>query len=120
MKKSSLFILTLLTITFFLVSCSPDPQKEALAQCLSENGVKMYGAYWCGHCKDQKDLFGKSFDKIVYIECSLPNNAGQTEICKKAEIESYPTWEFTDDEKISSIFSLQELAQKAGCEYKEE
>lgn len=107
----------ILISSLLLLGCSPDPQKEALAQCLSEKGVKMYGAYWCGHCKDQKELFGKSFNKIVYIECSLPNNAGQTEICKKAEIESYPTWGFADGEKVSSVFTLEEIALKTNCSY---
>ena len=29
-------------------------QYDGFAKCLSENGVKMYWAYWCPHCNDQK------------------------------------------------------------------
>ena len=28
---------------------------DAFARCLSDRGVKMYGAWWCPHCKEQKE-----------------------------------------------------------------
>ena len=31
----------------------------ALAKHLSKTGAKMYGAFWCGHCANQKEVFGK-------------------------------------------------------------
>lgn len=45
-------------------------QIEALAQCLTEKGMKMYGASWCPHCKAQKELFGAAFAKVDYVECT--------------------------------------------------
>ncbi|MBW4552473.1 MAG: vitamin K epoxide reductase family protein [Aphanocapsa sp. GSE-SYN-MK-11-07L] len=65
-----------------------------LAQHLNQIGAKMYGAYWCSHCLDQKQLFGKQAVKqIPYVECD-PNGANpQPEACQAAKIQSYPTWE---------------------------
>ena len=30
---------------------------DSFAQCLTDDGVKMYGAWWCPHCQSQKKLF---------------------------------------------------------------
>lgn len=88
---------------------------SSFAQCLTDQGVKMFGAYWCPHCAEQKRIFGSSFGKISYVECSLPEMAGTTQACIDAGIESYPTWEFGDDSRISGVLSLEFLSQKTGC-----
>ena len=75
----------------------------------------MYGAYWCPHCNDQKALFGVSWKKIDYIECSLPGGQGQKQECTVAGITGYPTWEFSDGTRESRVLSLEELADKEGC-----
>ena len=31
---------------------------EKLAKFMTNEGMVLYGAYWCPHCKDQKELFG--------------------------------------------------------------
>ncbi|MAH07259.1 hypothetical protein CMI38_03360 [Candidatus Pacearchaeota archaeon] len=89
---------------------------DEFANCLTESGARMYGAYWCSHCQDQKKSFGKSWKYVEYIECSLPNNGGQTQACIAAGIESYPTWEFADDSRQSGFVSLEQLSEKSGCE----
>ena len=33
---------------------------DDFAKCLTENGATMYGTVWCGHCNNQKDMFGDS------------------------------------------------------------
>lgn len=66
-----------------------------LAQHLTTNGSKMYGAYWCPHCNDQKKLFGDAVAKMPYVECA-PDKANprvQSDLCRAKQIESYPTWE---------------------------
>ena len=93
-------------------------QYDQLAQCLTQNDTKMYGAYWCSHCQTQKRTFGKSFEKINYIECSLPGGKTQTEQCREAAIKSYPTWEFADGSRLEGEISLDTLAKKTGCELK--
>lgn len=89
---------------------------DPFAQCLTDEGVKMYGAYWCPHCAEQKTRFGESFDFITYIECSLPNRAGETRACQLANIQSYPTWEFGDGSRATGVQSLEDLASRTSCE----
>lgn len=95
----------------------PDPRND-LAQCLTDKGVKMYGAYWCPHCSQQKKLFGKSFSKVDYVECAMPGNPqAQVPACKDAGITGYPTWVFPSGDRLSGEQPLADLAEKAGCEY---
>ena len=96
-------------------SSSADPKMDAFAQCLTDNGVKMYGAWWCPHCKSQKELFGKSFSKINSIECSSPGSNSMNQICQEAKIEGYPTWEFKDGTRVSGEQTLEDLGKKAEC-----
>lgn len=91
-------------------------QYDQLAQCLTDKGVKFYGAYWCPHCAEQKRVFGNSMRNISYVECGLPNNQqGQTQACADAKIESYPTWIFADGARLSGEQQPSALAEKAGC-----
>lgn len=93
-------------------------KKEALAQCLTDKGVKMYGAFWCPHCAAQKKDFESAFSKVTYVECALPDNPrDQTQACKDANIDSYPTWIFADGSRVSGEQTLNDLATKAGCSY---
>jgi len=88
---------------------------DEFAKCLSEKGVKFYGAYWCPHCNNQKQMFGESFQYINSIECSLPNRAGQTAFCTQAGIRAYPTWEFGDGRRFEGELSFEQLSQYSGC-----
>lgn len=90
-------------------------EHDAFAQCLTDSGVKMFGAYWCSNCQQQKSLFGRSWDYVNYIECSLPNQGGQTEECNDEGVEGYPTWEFADGERQMSVISLEQLSAISGC-----
>ena len=109
---NKLLVIGLLLIA--LVGCTSTTH-DALANCLTSKGVSMYGAFWCPHCAKQKESFSDSFSKINYIECSLPDKSDQTQICKDAKIESYPTWEFGDGSRLVGEQSLETLAAKAGC-----
>ncbi len=88
---------------------------DALAQCLTKNGVKMYGAYWCPHCQAQKKDFGNSFRFIDYVECALPDSQGQTKVCDDAKIEGYPTWINKDGKRVTGEQSMSALADFGGC-----
>jgi hypothetical protein len=37
---------------------------EAFAKCISAKQAKMYGAYWCPHCAEQKEMFGGAFQYV--------------------------------------------------------
>ncbi|WP_013323347.1 vitamin K epoxide reductase family protein [Gloeothece verrucosa] len=66
----------------------------ALAKQLSASGAKMYGAFWCPHCYDQKQLFGKeAFELINYVECDPQGINPKQELCQKAGVTGFPSWE---------------------------
>ena len=67
--------------------------EQSLAQHLQQTGAKMYGAYWCPHCADQKALFGSAVAAVPYVECDPNGEKPQPELCQAKQIEGYPTWE---------------------------
>lgn len=111
MKIFLFFIFILLTISLVLTGCSDGPGNyDALAQCLTEKDIAMYGTEWCSHCKDQKATFGKSFKFVNYVDCDFEKSK-----CDEAGVRGYPTW------KINGVNypgkqSLSRLAQLSGCE----
>lgn len=92
-------------------------EHDALAQCLADNGAVFYGAYTCPHCQEQKRLFGRSEKYLPYVECALPGGQGQTEECREAGIQSYPTWRFADGTEFTGSRPLARLAEAAGCPF---
>ena len=90
----------------------------AFAQCLTEKGVKFYGAWWCPNCQNQKDKFGEAFQYVDYIECErVPGTSrGDTiDACKAANIESFPTWDFSDGTRKTGDLPLETLSEFSGC-----
>ncbi|WP_267383674.1 vitamin K epoxide reductase family protein [Cyanobacterium sp. uoEpiScrs1] len=66
----------------------------ALAKHLTAIGAKKYGTFWCPHCFEQKQLFGKeAFREIDYIECAPDGKNPDPQACIRAGVKSYPTWE---------------------------
>ncbi len=83
----------------------------ALAQHLTSIGAKKYGAYWCPHCYEQKQLFGaEAFEEVNYIECAPEGKNPQPQACTAAGIRSFPTWEI-DGELYPGVQTPQELAK---------
>jgi len=96
-------------------------QKEQLddfVTCLAESGAKMYGAYWCPHCADQKEAMGKSFslfdDLGGYVECDPKGKDAQPSLCKEKGITGYPTW-IINDQKYPGFRELSELSELTTC-----
>jgi uncharacterized lipoprotein NlpE involved in copper resistance len=59
----------------------------ALGECLADNGWTMYGTSTCPHCKNQKALFGSSFEEVTYIDC-----IAESQKCQIAGISGVPVW----------------------------
>jgi len=89
---------------------------DAFAQCLGDEGLTFYGAFWCPACQDQKKLFGRSEKELPYVECSTPDGRAMIQECQDLGIEAYPTWEFTGGERETGVLSLSTLAERSGCE----
>lgn len=110
------FLALVVIIIVITVNSSRASPYDSFAQCITDSGTKMYGAYWCPHCQEQKKLFGSSWDKVNYVECAIPNSNQQTQACITAGIKSYPTWVFPDGKSISAELSLEQLSTFTGCE----
>lgn len=82
---------------------------QRIAGKLGEKKTKMYGAYWCNHCYDQKQRFGKrAFSQIQYIECDKHGVNSMYKLCRDKRIPGYPTWEI-DGELYPGEIDLPEL-----------
>lgn len=93
---------------------------DILAQCLTDKGAVLYGAYWCHNCETQKQLFGSSFEHIDYVECAVgdPEGKAQSELCLEKGIRAYPTW-IIDGREIVGVQSLEKLSDITGCQLSE-
>ncbi len=92
----------------------------ALAKHLARSGAKMYGAYWCPHCYEQEQLFGKqAWKQIKYVECAEDAlKQPQPKVCKQAGVKGFPTWSIplgggsANDGKLDAgVKKLSQLAQ---------
>ena len=103
-----------------LIANQGGPELTPLANCITDAGATMYGAYWCPHCAEQKKLFGKEgFESVDYVECAtggpkdVPANPA---LCKEKDVGTYPTWIFGDNSRLTGTQPLALLAQRTGCE----
>ncbi len=129
MKKQYIFILILVILVLGITSLAVWSYKKSntdtnpaltvalntTAQCLTDKGVKFYGAYWCPHCAIQKALFKTAVKKLPYVECADKATGGQTQICIDKGIKGYPTWIFPDNSQLSGENAPFDLATKAQC-----
>jgi glutaredoxin len=88
---------------------------DAFAKCLASKPTKMYGAYWCPHCADQKEMFESSFQYVPYVECGVPGSRDEAQVCKDAGIKHFPTWEFAGGDRQEGTLALPALGAKTGC-----
>jgi len=98
------------------ITATSSQSEIALAQHLTDVGAKMYGAWWCPHCHDQKQLFGKeAAAQITYIECDPDGQNPQTALCQanSDKVTGYPTWEI-NGEYYGGTQSLEQLANASG------
>lgn len=91
------------------------PAEVALANHLKDIGATMYGAWWCPHCHDQKQLFGaEAAQTFNYVECAEDGQNPQPDLCRsKPEVTGFPTWEI-NGEFYPGTQSLTRLAELSG------
>eukprot|EP00257_Ricinus_communis_P027754 XP_025015168.1 thiol-disulfide oxidoreductase LTO1 isoform X3 [Ricinus communis] len=117
-SSSSLAEVDLPYVTYEITATS-SPFALSLARHLKSIGAKIYGAFWCSHCLEQKQMFGKDASKMLdYVEC-FPNGYRKgtkiAKACADAKIEGFPTW-VINGEVVSGELELSELAQLSGLE----
>ena len=86
----------------------------ALASHLKEIGAKEYVAWWCPHCHEQKQLFGKeAYSQINRVECDPRGKDPHPDLCQAANIQGFPTWQI-NGKLYPNVQSLEKLAQISG------
>lgn len=89
---------------------------DDFAKCVTSKSVRMYGAWWCPHCAEQKELFGFAFQYVNYSECGIEKQPHSiSDQCTNEGIKHFPTWQFPDGHREEGVKQLSELAEKTGC-----
>lgn len=88
------------------------PEAIAVAQCLWENDVVLYGSDWSRTVNEQKEIFGDSLDYITYVNCQDGDNR---RTCIDAGVRWYPTRIDAEWELYVWMQSLEELAEIWNC-----
>jgi len=84
---------------------------DRFAQCLTNKGVKIYGANWCQFTNKERDEFGPAFRYLNYINCDVNSS-----LCNSTGIKVYPTWEM-DGKFYEGFKSISELAAMSRCSF---
>ncbi|GAA6621270.1 vitamin K epoxide reductase family protein [Scytonema sp. NUACC26] len=86
-----------------------------LARHLAKVGTKEYVAWWCPHCHEQKQLFGKeAYKEINAIECDPQGQKNpRPDLCQAAGIQGFPTWQI-NGKLYPNVQPLEKLAQISG------
>jgi len=108
-------ILAVVALAIFIVWYRDNTRYDAFAKCLGAKQAKMYGAFWCPHCAEQKELFGPSFKYAPYVECGITGQKGIQQVCKDANIQHFPTWTFANGTRFEGKKSLEFLSDQTGC-----
>ena len=111
----SILILALGVLTLFFATRKRTGHYDALARCLTSKQAKMYGAFWCPHCQEQKEMFGPSFEFAPYVECGVQGSRKEQPVCTDAGVKNYPTWVFADGTRVEGTLPLSALAEKTQC-----
>lgn len=83
----------------------------SLANDLSTLNSRMFGAFWCSHCYDQKQSLGlQAMQSIPYVECDKDGYNNQRALCRERDVPGYPTWEI-GGELFPGERSLDELRE---------
>ena len=93
------------------------PATLALAEHLNSIGARMYSAYWCPHCHEQKQEFGaEAAAKLEVIECAADGKNSQAALCQSKAIEGFPSWEINGriDSGVKSLSKLADLSDYKG------
>lgn len=114
-KTAALIIISASVIIGVAVFVFPRQPQEAnvldgFAQCLTQKGAVMYGAYWCSHCQNEKRAFGDAFKYVTYVECTK-----DPKVCTDAGVKGYPTWKFPDGRTLEGEQGIEGLSRSSGC-----
>ena len=111
----AIVIVVAFAAAYYLIWHKRTSHLDAFAKCLTAKQAKMYGAFWCPHCDEQKEKFGSSFQYAPYIECGIKGSQGIASVCTQAGIKRFPTWIFADGTRVEGEHELEFLGEETGC-----
>ena len=107
--KYVLILVGVVLCLVFLLWPSSAATKGSLGACLSSKKVIMYGVDTCPNCINQKNIFGKDFKNVNYVNCDFHEDE-----CHEKGISVYPVWSM-DNRVLIGTQSLSALADFASC-----
>ena len=73
------------------VSTQSTEQAVTLARHLKKEGVVMYSAFWCPHCRNQREFFGReAWREVAWVECGKGGVNQDAKLCVK--VDGYPAF----------------------------
>jgi hypothetical protein len=108
-------IVVLFVLAYAAGSYHTNHRYDGFAKCLASKQAKMYGLYWCPHCIEQKEMFGKSFQYVPYVECAIKGSHDLAPACSAAGVKLFPSWQFGANPPIEGVFTPQVLSSQTGC-----
>jgi uncharacterized membrane protein len=99
------------------VTAPSSPAAVALAKHLTAKGAVMYTAYWCPHCREQKELFGKeAAAQLTLVECAPDGHKNQAALCESKQIKGFPSWEIngTIESGVKPLAKLAAMSNYSG------
>jgi hypothetical protein len=88
---------------------------DQFAKCIASKNARMYGLYWCPHCLEQKEMFGKAFQYVPYQECAIKGSSEMVPECKAVGAKHFPSWQFNGGSLVEGVRSLEDLGAQTGC-----
>jgi hypothetical protein len=90
-------------------------QAISLAKYLQSSGAVMYGAFWCPHCRRQRELFGReAFGYLNYVECDSRGYKSRYATCALDGVDGYPSWKFGNGMVRGGEMELYDIANVSG------
>tara|TARA_Y100001968_G_C19144636_1_gene613160 strand:- start:26 stop:412 length:387 start_codon:yes stop_codon:yes gene_type:complete len=99
------------------VTTTSSPSSISLAKHLKSTGAVKYSAYWCPHCHEQNELFGKKAAAILLnVECAEDGENSNPKLCQRKGINSFPSWEINGviESGVKTLDELSELSDFQG------
>lgn len=92
------------------ITTTSGPAEIALARHLKQVGAIEFVAYWCPHCHEQKQLFGKeAYKELNHVECAADAPDGQPQVCRDAGVQAFPSWKI-NGQMMAGVKTLEQLA----------
>lgn len=102
-----------------LFAPAENPRLQALATHLERTGAIYYGASWCVVCQQQNRLFGRSAERLPYVECHPGGQTGPVALeCVSAGVRSFPTWVIRGRQH-NQLLQPEELARLSGFNWQD-